>query len=194
MTDEKTSTNGDFLERLVRGRYTGTGSGAAADEEAARADANSALQAIAKDAPPEGDSGGTRILIGDVHIQLGETAEELVVSLAELLFSSADPTQISKFDAFRRLGAFLWNIHKLVQKLDLDDLEVCRAVAAITARKKQKVLVEPGASENEIRADFEERDEMVTPKLSERLTDLTSRKVLESKLYGSSGPFYQVVF
>ena len=190
MTGSTPSPNDDLLERLLAGRYTG----AEEDTAAARDDAEAALEAIANEAPPETDSGGTRILIKKVHIQLGEVTEELVVSLVELGFSAADPTPISKLDAFRRLGTFLWQIRKLVQKLDYDDRDVCRAVAAVTLAKKNKVLIEPGASQEEVLANFQRRNEMPPDDLPERLTDLSERHVLERKKYEFSGPFYRVVF
>jgi hypothetical protein len=189
MTGSTPSPNDDLLERLL-GRYTG----AEEDTVAARADAEAALEAIANEAPRETDSGGTRILIKNVHIQLGEVTEELVVSLAELGLSTADPTPISKLDAFRRLATFLWQIRKSIQKLDYDDRDVCRAVAAVTLAKKDKVLIEPGASQEEVLANFQRRNEMPPDDLPDRLTDLTERHVLERKKYEFSGPFYRVVF
>jgi hypothetical protein len=179
---------------MLRGRYTGGDVGS--EEIAARSDAESALEVIHQESPQEGDSGGTKILVKGKHLQLGEMTEGLVEGLAELAFSSVDPTPITKVDAFRRLALFLWRIRKFIQGLDYDERDICRTILAITKRKKNKgkMLEEPGANEKEILADFEARHETPPEKLADHLNDLASRKVLERKQYEFSGPFYKVIF
>jgi hypothetical protein len=195
MTDDKSSPNGDnFLDHLLQGGYSGGEGDAAEDQE--REKVESALEKIADEAPQEGDSGSTKVFVKNLHIQLGKITKELVKTLVELGLSGADPTHITKVDALRRLGMFLWKIRDRFQKVDLEDRDVCRAVAAVTLRKKEsgKVLIAQGANSKEVEEDFESRQQMAPDRLPERLENLTDRGVLKREPEKYEGPFYQVVF
>src|ERR1700735_4677131 len=55
----------------------------------------SELETISKELPA-GDIGGTRVIIGGRHINLGETGWKLLTSLTALAISTLDPTGLTR--------------------------------------------------------------------------------------------------
>ena len=151
------------------------------------------LEAFAKELP-EGDSGGTRIIIAGRHFRLGEASWKLTTSLAALGISTLDPTGLTKVVALKEALDLLKELKPLLVKLDPGKLLVCSAVATVTAEKKRRSIAEPGASKEDIEAYFTARGEMAPVSLQDILKALESDKVLKATYYAQSGPFYTITF
>jgi hypothetical protein len=151
------------------------------------------LEAVSKEMP-QGDTGGTRIIVAGRHFSLGEAGWKLTTSLVALAISSLDPSGLTKVIALKEALDLLKELRPLLKKLDQGKLLICSAISSISADKKRKSIDEPGASEREIVDYFKRKEEDPPIKLGDILKSLEADEVLQATYMQQSGPFYKIVF
>ena len=140
--------------------------------------------------------GGTRILAGSTHISLRRVFWDLATATLSLVPKTLDPTGISQAAG---LGALLQALIKLkdrVTPLDSFRLAVCRAVATVNTQKAKtrRILVETGASVDDVRSEMEKVIGGSLEDVGGVLTGLARDGVLKEVFHGDSEPFYLVVW
>lgn len=147
---------------------------------------------------PRLTEGGPRVIKGDRFFGLKDMGGQVIESGVKLLMVAilAGHGHIDAMHAKEAAVDTLVGLRKTVLKLDDAQKAVCVAIMDISSRKRSRIFIEPGASAEEIRNYFKERNVALPPALEKIMDGLSlgETKVLESAMYGGRGPFYQVRF
>jgi hypothetical protein len=147
---------------------------------------------------PRPTDGGPKVIKGDHFYGVKDMGGQVIESGVKLVIVAilAGHGHIDGMHAKEAVVDALIGLRKTILKLDDAQKAVCVAIMDISSRKRSRVFIEPGASAEEIRNYFKERNAALPPGLEKILDGLSLGvpKVLESATYGGRGPFYQVRF
>jgi hypothetical protein len=147
---------------------------------------------------PQPTEGGPKVIKGDRFYGVKDMGGQVIESGVKLVIVAilAGHGHIDGMHAKEAVVDALIGLRKTILNLDDAQKVVCVAIMDISSRKRSRVFIEPGASAEEIRNYFKERNAALPPGLEKILDGLSlgEPKVLESATYGGRGPFYQVRF
>jgi hypothetical protein len=147
---------------------------------------------------PRPTDGGPKVIKGDHFYGVKDMGGQVIESGVKLVIVAilAGHGHFDGAQAKEAVVDALFGLRKTILKLDDAQKAVCVAIMDISSRKRYRIFIEPGASAEEIRNYFKERNAALPPGLEKILDGLSLGvpKVLESATYGGRGPFYQVRF
>jgi len=147
---------------------------------------------------PRSTEGGPKVIKGDIFYGVKDMGGQVIESGVKLVIVAilAGHGHIDAMHAKEAAVDALIGLRKTILKLDDAQKAVCVAIMDISRRKRSRVFIEPGASAEEIRNYFKERNAALPSGLEKILDGLSlgEPKALENASYGGRGPFYQVRF